>query len=110
MKTLLKVGLVLGAVAVGTAVVLKKYAPDVYEDAKAKIKGLNPLKEKAVEVEPVSVLDEVVEDITEAVEDGYDAVTEAGEEVCEAVADAVEQIEVVEEAEEEWPDLSQLPE
>ncbi len=109
MKTLLKVGLVLGAVAVGTAVVLKKYAPDVYEDAKAKIKGLNPLKEKAVEVEPTGVIDEMMEDITEAVEDGYEAVAEAGEEAYEAVSDAVEQIEAAEEAE-EWPDLSQLPE
>ena len=110
MKTLLKVGLMLGAVAVGTAVVLKKYAPEVLEEAKAKLKKLNPLEDKAVEVEPVDILDEMMEDITEAVEDGYEAAAEVGEEACEAVSDVVEHIEAAEEAEEEWPDLSQLPE
>ena len=96
MKGLLKVGLVLGVVAVGTAVVRKKYAPQVLEETKDKLKKIGKPQEVTVEVE----------DAEDLVADTYDALAEAGEEAYEAVAEVVESID---EAGDEWPDLSQIP-
>ena len=93
MKTALKIGLLLGVAAVGTAVVMKKYAPETWartkevlrvDDIKKAVKKVSPV-EISIKVNPKVNADDDLEEVVEM--------------------PAVEAVS----AEEEWPDLSQIP-
>jgi hypothetical protein len=92
MKTALKIGLLLGVAAVGTAVVMKKYAPDAWARTK-EVLHVDDIKKAVKKVSPIEIsvtVNKVNED------DGLEEVAEMP---------AVE----VGSADEEWPDLSRIP-
>ncbi|MBQ2780966.1 MAG: hypothetical protein IJF42_05335 [Clostridia bacterium] len=93
MKTALKIGLLLGVAAVGTAIVMKKYAPETWARTKEVLR-VDDIKRAVKKVSPV----EISVTVTPKVDDSDDL-----EEVAEMPA--VQEVAV----DEEWPDLSQIP-